>query len=43
MVGSMAKGICGNLIGTLNGSWSVGMKDDMRIMIKMAGASVMYS
>jgi hypothetical protein len=42
MVGSMAKGIYGNWIGTLNGSWSVGVKGGARMMTMMVGASGMY-
>jgi hypothetical protein len=42
MVGNMAKGIYGSWISTLNESWSVGSKGNVRMMIAMVGASGMY-
>jgi hypothetical protein len=43
MVDNMAKkGIYGNWTGILNGSWSVGMKVDLRMMIVIFGASGIY-
>jgi hypothetical protein len=42
MVGNMVTNICGCWIGILNGSWSVGMKVDLRMMIAMFSASGMY-
>jgi hypothetical protein len=42
VVGNMAKGIYGNWMGTLNGSWSVGMKSGMKMMIAIVVTSGMY-
>jgi hypothetical protein len=42
VVGNMAKGIYGNWTGTLNGSWSVGTKGGMKMMIVIVVASGMY-
>jgi hypothetical protein len=38
MVGSMVKGIYGNLAGILDGSWIVGTKGGMTMMIAVAAA-----
>jgi hypothetical protein len=39
MDGSMAKGICGSLVATLNISWTIGMRGGMMKMIAMVVAS----
>jgi hypothetical protein len=42
MVGNMAKGIYGSWTSILNGSWSVGTKVDLMMMIAMFHDSEMY-
>jgi hypothetical protein len=41
MVGSMVKGICGSLVGTLNAGWSVGTRGGMMKMTAMVVVSKM--